>query len=127
MEYSDNQVMNKILLIDDDTLLRGQIHEGLAQAGYDVADATSGEEGLKLFPELRPDLVITDIVMDNGEGIEAIMNLRKLAAEIPIIAISGNILYLHHSKQLGATDILEKPFRMAHLLDMITRVNGQGS
>ena len=117
--------MLKLLLIEDDDLLRGQLASGLSDAGYQVTEAGNGEEGLRLFDSISPDLVITDIVMDEGEGIAVIIALRRARPELPIIAMSGNPLYLEHGLKLGATEAFPKPFTMSKLLDGIARLTGQ--
>jgi len=116
--------MVKLLIIEDDELLRGQLASGLADAGHEVSEAANGVIGLRLFNEIAPDLVLTDIIMDEGEGLGAIMALRRVSQEIPIIAMSGNPVYLNHGLKLGATESLLKPFSMAVLSECITRLAG---
>jgi len=111
--------MLSVLLIEDETLLRDQIRTGLVDAGYQVRDAESGSQGLRMFKNERPDFVVTDLVMDGGEGIESILAIRRTDPELPIVAISGNPQYLHNSSQLGATYTLLKPFAIGQLLDIL--------
>ncbi len=114
--------MVKLLLIEDDDLFRGQLAAGLVDAGHDVTEAANGRAGLRLFRETDPALVITDIVMDEGEGLGAIMELRREAPGLPIIAMSGNSVYLDHGVKLGASEALLKPFNMKDLGEAIARV-----
>lgn len=75
----------------------------LTAAGHRVTQAEGGSEGLAAFRRARPTLVITDIVMEKGEGIETIRELRREAPEIPLLAMpGGGVLYLHIAKGLGA-------------------------
>jgi len=117
--------MINILLIEDDDVLRGYLADGLIQAGHHVIEAQSGNEGLRLFKQNAPEMIITDLVMDDGEGIESILSVRKLAPSIPLIAISGNALYLESSKKLGADKVMEKPFTMTELLTCIRQFVAQ--
>ena len=111
--------MVKVLIIEDDEFLRGQLAAGLLDSGFEVTEAENGMAGLRRFKEIGPDLVITDIIMDEGEGLGAIMELRRDAPDLPIIAMSGNPMYLDHGLKLGATEALLKPFGMQKLKSTI--------
>ncbi len=111
--------MSDVLLIEDNQVLRQQLYEGLVDARYRVYDAENGLLGLRLFEQHRPAVVVTDLIMDGGEGIESILTLRQLDREVGIIAISGNSDYLNSSAKLGADRILLKPFRMDDLIAAI--------
>ena len=117
--------MTDILLIEDDELLREQLRNGLVRAGHDVREAESGDKGLALFQAQPAELVITDLVMDDGEGVETIRELRVLCSVTPIIAISGNSLYLDNSVKLGANLGLLKPFTIGALLDAVGEALGE--
>ena len=119
---------HRILLIDDDDLLRAAIGDLLESGGYDVASAGAGDAGLKLFRSARPDLVITDLTMPETDGIDI---LRALSEEVPrprIIVISGggeqldSLTSLRRAQALGADRILEKPFRANILLQMVASI-----
>ncbi|MBT6094891.1 MAG: response regulator [Rhodospirillaceae bacterium] len=113
--------MADILLIEDDDLLREYLRDGLRDTNHCVREAASGEKGLALFGEAAAELVITDLVMDDGEGVSTILALRESCPETPIIAISGNPLYLDSALKLGANLGLLKPFTMSTMLDAITK------
>ena len=81
--------MALILIIDDDDQIRRVLRKTLERDGYDVADAPNGKEGIRLYRENPADLVITDIIMPEKEGIETIRELRRDFPEVKIIAISG--------------------------------------
>ncbi len=72
--------------------------------------------------EETPDLIITDIMMDGGDGIETLLAARNVAARVPVIVMSGNELFLEQSKRLGAAAALLKPFRGAALLKSVEAV-----
>ncbi len=112
--------MADILLIEDDEFLREYLGDGLRKANHQVREAASGDTGLTLFSDAAAELVITDLVMDDGEGVGTIMALREANSELPLIAISGNPLYLDSARKLGANFALLKPFTMNQMLDAIT-------
>jgi DNA-binding response OmpR family regulator len=119
--------MTSILLIEDDSLLRETLATSLAEHGYRVRQAANGAEGLSLFCAEPADLVITDMVMPEKEGIETIGDLRRVAPRLGIIAMSGELahnpqIYLKIAGALGANRTLLKPFTMAVLLQTIRDV-----
>jgi CheY-like chemotaxis protein len=107
--------MARILLIDDDEPFRSVLKVSLQQMGHDVIDARDGCEGVALYTGGDFDIVVTDLIMPDKEGIETIMDLRKLNPEVKIIAMSGggrvtSVDYLQIARQVGAKRILAKPF-----------------
>jgi DNA-binding response OmpR family regulator len=106
--------MAKILVMDDEPSILLMIKKMLEKEGYEVAVALNGIEGMELFEENKPDLVITDIIMPGKEGLETILELRKKYSELKIIAISGGGRigpqgYLPSAKYLGADMVFQKP------------------
>lgn len=112
--------MASILLIDDELLVLEMMRITLSEAGHTITVAANGKEGLRLVESLRPDLVITDIVMPEQEGIETIRAIRKTDKTTPIIAISGGnsgkLDFLRAAAALGATKVVRKPFGSSTLL-----------
>jgi CheY-like chemotaxis protein len=113
--------MQKILLIDDDPLVRRTIERILQKNGYQVHLAADGLEGLRTFRTLQPDLVITDLIMPVKEGLDTIRLLRTWSPEAKIIAISGggrvaNTDLLAEAAVLGASVVIAKPFELDELL-----------
>lgn len=105
--------MAHILLVEDDLELREMLKAILADEGHYVVDVDDGQAALAAIRDGQPDLIVSDIIMDGMEGIAAIIEFRKLLPDIPIMAMSGNELYLSNSEKLGADVALMKPFTHA--------------
>lgn len=119
--------MAHILLIDDEDLVRLTLHEMLVSAGHTVADAANGRAALALFGATEPDLVITDILMPEQEGLQTIAQMRKLRPLIKIIAISGgggprSSDLFRYATMLGARRALSKPFKKKDFIAAIEEV-----
>ena len=119
--------MSKILVIDDDPAARRMIGRILADASFQVIEAVNGLDGARLYHAQSPDLVITDIIMPEQEGIQTIADIRGCGRGTPIIAISGGgsgtgDLYLSMAEELGADGVLAKPFRPSDLLSMVNQL-----
>jgi two-component system, chemotaxis family, chemotaxis protein CheY len=119
--------MAKILIIDDDKMVRDTLRMALTAAGHQIILAGDGKQGVKAFTEIKPDLVITDILMPEKEGVETIGDIRKLNAKMPIIAMSGggrvgNMSFLAIAKQFGANRTFAKPFELDEVLDAVTEL-----
>ena len=119
--------MPSILLIEDDELFRESLATALTEHGYTVTQAEDGEQGIKQFRANPTDLVITDIVMPNKEGVATVADLRRDFPQLGIIAMSGGAahepaLYLKIAGALGATRTLKKPFTLPTLLTAVEEV-----
>ncbi len=113
--------MKHILVIDDDDMLRAMLKKLLSDAGYAVAVAENGIEGMKLQQQNPADLILTDIIMPDMEGIEVITELRKKYPATQIIAMSGGgrinaDQYLTIAQRLGAQRAFVKPFKSGEML-----------
>lgn len=122
--------MVRILIIDDEEPIRFTLRAILQKAGYEIAEATNGEEGLALQREQPFDLIITDIIMPEKAGVETIIDLRSNYPDLKIIAISGggrtrNLDFLKIAKQYGADKYLTKPFSRDELLAVIQSCLGE--
>ena len=107
--------MARILLIDDDDAVRTAIVASLSRMGHAVVEARDGKQGLEMLPIVRPDLLITDLVMPGKEGFEVLMEVRKKTPALKVIAISGGGRQtaadgLQMARHLGAGRVLTKPF-----------------
>ncbi len=118
-----------ILLIDDEENFRGVIKQVLVNAGYEVVEASNGAEGIRCFHEKPADMIVTDIIMPEKEGIETIIELKKAYPAVKLIAMSGGGWYgtdidFDMAKKLGART-LAKPFALQELLDAIKELLSQ--
>jgi len=122
--------MKTILIIDDDKAVLGLFTQALENNGYSVVQAADGREGLRLFEVAPTDLVITDIMMPEMDGLELIPKLRKKSPDLPIIAISGGmrsatISFLPQAKILGACRVFIKPVSLSELLQAVKELLGE--
>jgi len=117
----------KVLIIDDDPIIRDLLTAAFDSAGYSTLSAENGRKGVGLLDSYAPDLVVTDIVMPELEGIGAIMAIKRRPSPPKVIAISGASQvrgpnYLKWAQHLGADEVLAKPFRMAEILGVSRRI-----
>lgn len=118
--------MPRVLVIDDEPDLRELIRELLDDAGYEVVEAANGREGVARFAEAPTDLVITDIMMPEQDGIQTVIELRRTRPSTKIIAISGggparNLDFLQFAKRVGAVEVLVKPFTNDQLVGAVKK------
>jgi DNA-binding response OmpR family regulator len=111
----------RVLIIEDDQVFRQTLRMALEEAGHEVVEAGNGREGLRIGASKTFDLIITDILMPDVEGLETIREFRKLIPTAKILAISGGgrntpDSYLSIAKKLGADLTLSKPFGKSELL-----------
>jgi CheY-like chemotaxis protein len=117
----------RILLIDDDALYRKMVRINLVAAGHAVTEARNGREGLAQYSLAPADLVITDIIMPDQDGIKTIVALKKRWPGAIIIAMSGGghvsaAEYLHIAGEMGAARVLKKPFTNEALLAAVNEL-----
>jgi len=117
----------RILIIDDDPHTRMLL--GLMLEGYDIAEAENGEKGLRAHRENPADLVITDIIMPDKEGIETIRELKQDWPELKIIAVSAGGYaepkdYLELATLVGADDTIRKPVEPDELIGAVRKLIG---
>jgi CheY-like chemotaxis protein len=112
----------KVLLVEDDADLLMLLTAAFAREGFQTYSAKNGRIGIELLRSLKPDLMVTDIVMPEMEGIAAILEARRSSPATKVIAISGGGHYgrsqnfLVWAHELGADEVLAKPFRMSSLI-----------
>jgi YesN/AraC family two-component response regulator len=116
--------MSKILVVDDDQQIRNMLRITLERENYQVIEACDGFEAAAAYRAQPIDLVITDIVMPDKEGIELIMELKGIAPDVRIIAISGGGRinpedYLKWARRFGVEHTFSKPVDRQKLLDAV--------
>jgi DNA-binding response OmpR family regulator len=116
--------MSLILLIEDDKELRSMLRTALVRKDFNVLEADNGKEAMIQFKPGITDLVITDLIMPEEDGLEVIMKIREKKPGIKIIAISGGGKagpgsYLNLAKALGADAVFSKPFSVGELVSKI--------
>jgi DNA-binding NtrC family response regulator len=119
--------MARILVIEDDDSFRNVLVQMLSKAGYEVRQAGEGNQALEVCKLFEPELVLTDIIMPDKEGLETIQELLDLCPHLKIIAMSGGgkfgpNSYLPLAQKLGAKATLQKPFMREELLNTISEV-----
>ena len=116
--------MARILIIDDEPQIRSMLKLMLERDGYEVVEAQDGVAGIKVYRQNPADLIITDLIMPNKDGIGMIIDLKKEFPEVKIIAMSGGGLnkpdgYLKGAKKLGAVCTLTKPIDREEMLRVV--------
>ena len=119
--------MARILVIEDDDDFRRMLNVMLSGQGFEVIEASNGEEGIKAYDKDQIDLVITDILMPAKEGKETILELQEINPEVNIIAISGGGTqrtydYLDWMKDFGTQYVFKKPFNSKVFLDVVKKL-----
>ena len=114
--------MASILIIEDEVIFQKYLRLVLEGLGHQVIGASGGIVGLEMLKNRIFDLVITDIVMSDGEGIETVIQIHKTLPRQKIIAISAHKNYLVSAKKLGATCALLKPFGVREFVAVVQDV-----
>lgn len=122
----------RVLIIDDDEQIRVLLEQMMHWAGFEVMVAENGKVAMQLQRENPADLVITDLIMPEQEGLETISRLKKDYPGIKIIAISGGgrigpEAYLPAALQLGADKVFSKPFDVQEIVDTVREMLGPGA
>jgi len=116
------EFMARVLVVDDEDIVRALIRRILSMDGHEVLEAANGKLAMRLFRESSPDVVITDIIMPEKEGLETIMEMRQEDPDVKIIAISGGSYLLgpgqnivETAARMGAARVFTKPFDLKAL------------
>lgn len=120
-----------VLLIDDDLFVRSTLEDTLIQAGYSVMAFADGRDAIRRLPELRAEIVITDLLMPNIDGVELIRQLRSQCPQLKILAISGGgpnigMQLLDIAGKMGANRTLPKPFSPMEFVDAVRALERAG-
>ncbi len=113
--------MARILIIDDEQAIRAFLRKMLEREGHEVVEASNGKEGMKEYRTRPADVVVTDIIMPEQEGIQTILELKKEYPNAKVIAISGGgfieaTQYLQIVKTMGVKHAFAKPFERSEIL-----------
>lgn len=116
--------MTKILLVDDEELVREELGGLLDDEGYHVITGSDGEEGLKLFEQEKPDMVITDVRMPRVDGLSLVATIRQQSPKTPVTVITGhgNEAMAIEALRAGVTDFIKKPVKLEDLLSALGRM-----
>lgn len=122
-----NQDLIKVLLVEDELTLAMIIKDTLEENGFDIHTAADGEEGLRLFFSLHPDVVVADVMMPRMDGFEMVRRIRQTDKQTPILFLTARsaINDVVEGFELGANDYLKKPFGMQELIIRIKSLAGK--
>lgn len=113
-----------VLIVDDDEAIRELLAEMLGGCGYTVREAIDGRHAMDQVRQHPVDLVITDLVMPEQEGLETILKLQQEFPRLKVIAISGYQAgeFLRHASIFGACATIKKPFSIEFFMQVVTRI-----
>jgi len=122
--------MKKILLVEDEEIMIGLLQRKLTQEGYEISVARDGEEGLKTMKEIKPGLILLDIIMPKMGGLEVMEEMAKDEGikDIPVIVISnsGQPVELDRAQKLGAKDwLIKTEFDPQEVVDKVVKQIGK--
>jgi len=117
-------MMKNILLVDDEESIRKMVRAVLSDEEYVFTEANNGAEALEILESAEFDLIITDVIMPDCDGIELVMTVRKKLPDIKVIVMSGGGRvradhYLNLAEKLGAARVFEKPFNTTELRETV--------
>jgi CheY-like chemotaxis protein len=124
--------LKSILIIEDQQNLRSVVKSTLERLGYRVHEAGNGREGIEVYKRTAPDLVITDLIMPEKEGLETIRDLKKMVPDVKIIAMTGagranSKDFLKMARLFGAAIALSKPFTFPELAKSVEAMIGKAA
>ncbi len=116
-----------VLLVEDEQTLAMIIRDTLTEQGFNLTLASNGAEGLKLFFEIRPDIIVADVMMPELDGFEMVSKIRQTDKTTPILFLTARsaIKDVVEGFELGANDYLKKPFNMQELIVRIKALVGR--
>lgn len=125
-------VITNILIVDDEISFANAVSSLISCYGYNIRIAKNGQEALKETRAFSPELVITDIIMKNGDGLDLILNLRKSFPQLKIIAMTGGGRvsaddYLKAAQFFSADATIQKPFSSNQLAELIKQVSKEST
>ncbi len=116
--------MTKVLVVDDAAFMRMMLKDILLKGGFEIAgEATNGAEAVRLYQELKPDLVTMDITMPEVDGIAAVKEIKKIdpSAKVVMVSAMGQQAMVIEAIQAGASDFIVKPFQPDRVLEALKK------
>jgi two-component system alkaline phosphatase synthesis response regulator PhoP len=116
-----NDALHRVLIIEDEAVIRKAIRMACEKEGYDVIEADSGTEGLRQVDSGRPDLILLDLMLPDISGFDVCREIRKSGSRVPIVILSAKTeeIDIVVGLEIGADDYITKPFRARELLARI--------
>lgn len=107
----------RILVVDDEEVVRNVLRAKLESCGYQVVEASDGKQAIQRLNEGICEVLITDILMPEKDGLETLMHVRRAQPDVKVIVITGagNDLYLDNARGLGASRVFAKPFELEEI------------
>jgi CheY-like chemotaxis protein len=119
----DKSVKTRVLVVDDESMIRDTLVEILNGCGFEAVGVSSGDAALEILPRFSPDVVVSDVVMPGKNGVEAAIRIRELLPRCRVILISGQAATGDLLREAGEAghefEILAKPFRPQVLLGLL--------
>ena len=118
----------RVLVVDDDDIIRGFVSEALEDEGYDIRTAANGRHALNVLRDWKPDLIVLDLMMPEMDGWTFRAEQRKLpdAADVPVVVLSAVRDVRAQAAALEAASVLGKPFELDELLRTVGRFTAEG-
>ena len=112
-----------ILIVDDEAMIRALLTEALSQEGYDVITAEDGHEALSILERGGIDLVLTDMVMPRGSGLEVLEAARRYDPRVPVIVMTGfpSVDDANELARMGVSDYITKPFDLEVIRELVLK------
>ena len=118
----------RVLVVDDDEIIRGFVSEALQDEGYEIRTAANGRHALDVLREWKPNLIVLNLMMPEMDGWTFRAEQRKLpeAADVPVVVLSAVRDLRAQAAALGAASVLGKPFELDDLLQTVSRFAAAG-
>jgi CheY-like chemotaxis protein len=114
-----------VMVVDDDHVLRSLVCRRLEHFGYQVFEAADGDKAIAKLETVQPNVLLTDIVMPDREGVETIIEIRRRWPQVKIVAMSGGgrigpEMFLALASNFGASAVIRKPFKFGELIEVLS-------
>ncbi|MDA1127664.1 MAG: response regulator [Chloroflexi bacterium] len=118
--------MRKVMVVDDDAIMRIRCKQMLAENGFDVAEAANGIEAISVYQDFQPDMVLMDIIMPDLGGLDALKEIKVINpnAQVAMLMVEGQQALVMEALKTGAVDFLIKPFDQEEVLGTIKKALG---